>query len=78
MSPRDRNRGRSNSIVASKDDGSFQIVVPPGKGHLLVFGPTDDYILESIGDRTLLDGQPGGRRNYAHKILAYEVQAGAT
>ncbi len=77
MSPRDRNQGRSNSIVASKDDGSFQLVVPPGKGHLLIFGPTVDFILESIGDRTLLDGQPGGRRNYAHKILAYEFQAGA-
>ncbi len=76
MNPRDRNQGRSSSIVASKDDGSFQIVVPPGKGHLLVFGPSNDYILESIGDRTLRDGQPGGRRNYAHKIVAYEAQAG--
>ena len=66
----------SQAIVASKDDGSFQIVVPPGKGHLLVFGPTSDYVLEEIGCRTLDRGQPGGIRNYAHDIIAYEVKAG--
>ena len=64
------------SIVASKEDGSFQIVVPAGKGHLLVFGPTSDYVLDVIGDRMLSSGQPGGARNYAHKIVAYEVSAG--
>ena len=68
------NLGGSKSIVASKDDGSFQIVVPAGKGHLLVFGPTSDYILEMVGDRTLSNGQPGGTRNYAHRIVAYEVR----
>ena len=77
MNPRARNQGGSNSIVASKDDGSFQIVVPPEKGHLLVFGPSPDFILELIGERTLRDGRPGGRRTYAHKIVAYEAQAGA-
>ncbi len=64
------------SIVASKEDGSYEIVVPPGKGHLLVFGPTSDYVLEEIGSRTLGRGQPGGIRNYAHDIIAYEVKAG--
>ena len=71
-----RNQGGSSSIVASKHDGSFQIVVATGKGHLLVFGPGPDFILESTGERTLRDGQPGGRRTYAHKFLAYEAQAG--
>jgi hypothetical protein len=64
------------AIVASKEDGSFQIVVPPGKGHLLVFGPTSGYVLEEIGNRMLLRGQPGGQRYYAHDVIAYEVKAG--
>jgi RNA polymerase sigma factor (sigma-70 family) len=69
-------KGGWDAMVASKDDGSYQIVVPPGKGHLLIFGPTSDYILELIGGRMLYEGKPGGDRNYAHKIIAYEVQAG--
>ena len=64
------------TIVASHDDGSFQIAVPPGKGHLLIFGPTPDYIVEEIGLRELWSGRPGGRRTYAHHIAAYEVKPG--
>ena len=37
------------AIVASKEDGSFQVAVPPGKGHLMVLGPTLDYIPQEIG-----------------------------
>ncbi len=32
------------AMTASRADGSFQVVVPPRKGHLLVFGPTPDYV----------------------------------
>ena len=64
------------AIVASQDDGSFQIAVPPGKGHLLVFGPTGDYVLGEIGSNRLYDDQPGGRRYHAHAIIPYEVKAG--
>ncbi len=42
------------AIVASQDDGSFQIAVPAGKGHLLVFGPTGDYVLGEIGSNRAL------------------------
>ncbi len=66
----------STAVVASKDDGSYQIVVPPGNGHLFVYGPTSDYILEAIGGRTISSGQPGGERYYAHAIIAYDVKAG--
>ena len=67
--------GGWQAVVASKDDGSYQIVVPPGKGYLFVHGPTADYLLESIGGRTIHNGQPGGERHYAHDIIPYEVHA---
>jgi len=67
----------SQAIVASGQDGSFEIVVPAGKGHLLVFGPTTDYILEKIGGYTLTSGKLGGMPNYAHDILSYDVKAGS-
>jgi len=66
----------SDTTVASKKDGSYQITVRPGKGHLFVFGPTSDYVLEAIGGRTIFNGQPGGSRHYAHDIIPYEVKAG--
>jgi protocatechuate 3,4-dioxygenase beta subunit len=62
--------------VASQADGSFAIAVPPGKGHLLVYGPTDDYILEEIGSNTLNGGRPGGTRYRVHAVIPYEVKAG--
>ena len=66
----------SQAIVASHGDGSFEIAVPPGKGHLLVFGPTADYVLGSIGSNRLFNDRPGGYRRYAHAILPYEAKAG--
>jgi hypothetical protein len=67
---------RDRAVVASRDDGSFEIVVAPGKGHLFVFGPTPDYVLEVIGSRMLHYGRPGGQRHYGHKIIPYEVKPG--
>ena len=66
----------SQAIVASHGDGSFDIAVPPGKGHLLVFGPTGDYLLDSIGSNRIFNDRPGGLRYYAHAILPYEAEAG--
>jgi RNA polymerase sigma factor (sigma-70 family) len=66
-----------DSIVPSAENGVFQIVVPPGNGHLLVFGPTGDYVHEVIGRRELMEGISGGERWYAHDIIPYMVQSGA-
>ncbi len=66
----------SGSIVASREDGSFQLAVPPGKGHLIVFGPTPDYVLGEIGFNRLHEDRPGGTRCRAPAIIPYEVKAG--
>jgi RNA polymerase sigma factor (sigma-70 family) len=62
--------------VASHDDGTFEMVVPPGRGYLLVYGPTPDYVLEEIGQWMLHQGRPGGDRYYAHRIIPYEAKVG--
>jgi protocatechuate 3,4-dioxygenase beta subunit len=69
----------SDAIVVGKDDGSFQLAVPPGKGYLMVMGPTLDYIPQEIGGGKLFGSRvylAGGQRFYAHDIVAYEVRAG--
>ncbi len=67
----------SDAVVACKDDSSFQVAVPPGKGYLMVVGPTLEYIPQEIGGGKLYGGgRPGGQRFYAHDIIAYEVKAG--
>ena len=65
-----------HAIVASQDDGSYQIAVAPGKGHLLIFGPTPDYVLEEFGSNRLSSDKPGGTRFRTHAIIAYELKAG--
>ncbi len=62
------------AIVASGTDGVFRIAVPPGKGHLLIFGPTSDYVLEATSEGMIFNGKPGGPRYYAHKVVPYEVK----
>jgi hypothetical protein len=65
------------AIVLSKDDGSFRVAVPPGKGYLMILGPTLDYIPQEIaGGELYSSGQTGGGRFYAHHIIAYELKPG--
>ena len=63
------------AIVASQDDGSFQIAAPAGKGHLLVFGPTGDYVLDEIGFNRLYDDKPGGIRYYSPRDHSLRCEA---
>jgi hypothetical protein len=45
------------AIVTSQADGSFQIAAPPGKGHLMVLGPTLDDIPREIGGAAIHAGR---------------------
>ncbi|MGP0065668.1 MAG: hypothetical protein ACLQGP_18950 [Isosphaeraceae bacterium] len=58
-------------------DGSFQLGAPPTPGSLFIKGPNDDYVLQSIGRRTIDQGQPGGARVYAHASHLLDLKPGS-
>jgi RNA polymerase sigma factor (sigma-70 family) len=51
-------------------DGSFRVVVLPGPGHLVVKGPTPDYLHEEISAGELTMGQPGGKPMFPDGLVA--------
>ena len=57
----------------SNRDGSFALAVFPGKGHLLAFGPSPEYILSEYGSQVIQHGSPGGLRKYAQALIPIEV-----
>jgi hypothetical protein len=59
-------------------DGSFQCAAQARPGHLIVQGPTDDFVLQEVGERVISDGLPGGLRSSSHAIIALELKAGDT
>ncbi len=68
----ERQSGAMNGRTASQLDGSFQLGVLPNPGHLVVLGPSDDFVLREIDGGQVLYGKPGGRRFYAHALVACE------
>jgi hypothetical protein len=71
----DRDLGGHERLVASKEDGSFRVAVPPGKGHLMIMAPTLDYLPKEIGLLALVSTRyVGGQRTYAHDIIPYDVK----
>ncbi len=65
--------GLSDSVADA--DGSFELAVPPGAGHLAILAPTEDYVLREIGSQELTSGAPGGLRLYAHSFVACDPKA---
>jgi RNA polymerase sigma factor (sigma-70 family) len=67
----------SVSIVSSTaSDGSFRLGAGPHPGCLFVKCPGDDYMLVAIGNRMVNEGQPGGRRIYAHAYSLLDLKPG--
>src|SRR5207248_1518376 len=50
-------------------DGTFRAVLPPGAGHLLVTGPSPDYVYQSVSEQELQAGKPGGAAQHAHAVV---------
>jgi Carboxypeptidase regulatory-like domain/Sigma-70 region 2 len=69
--------GTSSTTAVTAADGSFQLVVPPRPGTLVVMGPSEDYVLQEIGQRMINEGEPGGLRVYAHAFIACAPKPGS-
>jgi RNA polymerase sigma factor (sigma-70 family) len=63
------------AMVLTGPDGMFQIVVEPGAGHLLVSGPTQDFIHREIGFNRLREDRPGGQRYYPDGLVELDLPA---
>ena len=63
-------------LAWSGPDGSFALAVSPKSNHLIAWGPSEDYVLQEAGERMIQEGQPGGRRVYAHAFIAYDREPG--
>jgi RNA polymerase sigma factor (sigma-70 family) len=73
---RDVVTGWEGSVITG-DDGTFALGVLPGPGHLLVRGPTLDYVLTEVGERKLNTGKEGGQRQYAHAVIPLDLKSDA-
>jgi RNA polymerase sigma factor (sigma-70 family) len=73
--PRRRLLGGYDRIELTGADGSFAIALPPGKGYLLVQGPSPDYVHVALESNLIEGRRPGGSRLYPDAALAIDVPA---
>jgi RNA polymerase sigma factor (sigma-70 family) len=62
-------------VELTKADGTFRMAVLPGESHLLIQGPTPDYIHEEIGSEVIRVGRAGGGRTYPDAFVKLDVPA---
>ncbi len=57
-------------------DGSYRIAALPRPGTLAVVGPSEDYVSQVIGQRTIMGAGEGGNRWYAHAFIPCDIKPG--
>jgi RNA polymerase sigma factor (sigma-70 family) len=57
------------------EDGTFRMAVLPGEAHLLIQGPTPDFIHQEIGSEMISWGRPGGSRMYPDAFVKLDIPA---
>jgi protocatechuate 3,4-dioxygenase beta subunit len=60
--------------AVSSADGKFTLAVPPGPGHLLVLGPTLDYVHVETSWGQLEYNTPGRERLYPNGLVALDLK----
>ena len=64
--------GSWSGSVRSGPDGTYRLPILPGAGTLEILGPSEDYVLEEMGERMVREGKPGGSRLYAHAFITLD------
>jgi RNA polymerase sigma factor (sigma-70 family) len=62
--------------AGSGPEGAFRFVVPPGPGHLLVKGPTADYIHLEVASSRIHYNRPGGQRWRPDAVIPLNLEPG--
>ena len=63
-----------NHRVWTGADGTFEIVLPPGRGHLVVVGPNADYIYRTVSVGELQSGKVSGAARHFHAVMPLELR----
>jgi hypothetical protein len=67
--------GGYQEIPVTGADGKFTLAVLPGPGHLLISGPTEDYVHSEVVTRKLLgEGVRPNRRHYADGLVELNLK----
>ncbi|MBI1914275.1 MAG: sigma-70 family RNA polymerase sigma factor [Planctomycetes bacterium] len=64
------------TVVLSEPDGSFRLPVLPGPGHVLLKGPTGDFVQVETTAGELDSGKPGSTRYYPDALAALDLKPG--